>query len=325
MLSLQQNSLVKSLLWICILAISTLISTGFYTKKPVKKQPKISKEALGKKLFFDPILSADSTVSCASCHKPEYYFADTMAFSFGVGRKLTARNTPSVLNMASRDLMFWDGRAKSLEDQVLFPIRDHNEMNMPISTAIERLKKSKKYRNWFQQVYGKSPNEKLLAEAVAAYEATLETADSKFDQSNKGKVKLSADELAGQRLFIGKAKCFDCHFSPDFTGDEFKNIGLYDGKFWNDKGRFNVTKDSGDLGKFKVPGLRNVAKTSPYMHNGSFKTLKEVIEFYINPKAFVANAIGTDTTIAKGIVLNAKEKEQLEAFLLTLTDDKPIK
>jgi cytochrome c peroxidase len=282
----------------------------------------MTKVALGKKLFFDPILSEDSSVSCGSCHKPEFYFADTSSFSKGIKGKLTRRNSPSVLNMASRDLMFWDGRAESLKDQVLFPISDHNEMNMPIDLAINKLKKSKKYRRWFIEVFGASPDEKKLSEAIAAYEETLETSNSKFDQSMNGKVKLTGNEIAGQKLFVGKAKCFDCHFSPDFTGDEFKNIGLYDGKTWTDAGRFEITKDSSDLGKFKVPGLRNVAKTAPYMHNGSFKTLRQVIDFYENPKAFVPNAIATDSTVAKGLTLSELEKQQLEDFLRTLTDEK---
>jgi cytochrome c peroxidase len=290
--------------------------------KPIpKKAKKISKIELGKQLFFDPILSADSSVSCASCHKPEFYFADNVSFSVGIGGKLTKRNTPSVLNMASRDLMFWDGRAQSLEDQVLFPIRDHNEMNMPIHDAIGKLKKSKKYQKWFMEVFGKKPDEKLLSQAVASFEATLETSNSKFDRANKGEIKLTKDELAGKNLFVGKGKCFDCHFSPDFTGDEFKNIGLYDGKKWNDKGRFEVTKDSSDLGKFKVPGLRNVSKTAPYMHNGSFKTLREVIDFYAKPSNFVPDAIGTDSTIVKGLDLSELEKNQLEAFMNALTDE----
>lgn len=305
--------------FLCLL-ILTISGVSKRLQKP--KRTPMTKVALGKKLFFDPILSEDSSVSCGSCHKPEFYFADTSSFSKGIKGKLTRRNSPSVLNMASRDLMFWDGRAESLKDQVLFPISDHNEMNMPIDLAINKLKKSKKYRRWFIEVFGASPDEKKLSEAIAAYEETLETSNSKFDQSMNGKVKLTGNEIAGQKLFVGKAKCFDCHFSPDFTGDEFKNIGLYDGKTWTDAGRFEITKDSSDLGKFKVPGLRNVAKTAPYMHNGSFKTLRQVIDFYENPKAFVPNAIATDSTVAKGLTLSELEKQQLEDFLRTLTDEK---
>jgi len=302
-----------------ILAVWILGISGFAPKKKIK----ITKEFLGKQLFFDPILSLDSSVSCASCHKPEFYFADTLAFSKGVGNKKTKRNSPSVLNMASRDLLFWDGRANSLEHQVLFPIRDPNEMNLPISIALKRLQKNRKYVSWFKSIYKRLPDEKSLAESIAAYEATLETSDSPFDRSTNGKGKLSADEIAGKNLFIGKAKCFDCHFSPDFTGDEFKNIGLYNGKDWNDRGRFEITRDSSDLGKFKVPGLRNVAKTAPYMHNGSLRTLREVIDYYQSPQMVVSNSIGMDSSLIGGIQLSEKEKQQLEAFLRSLTSPLP--
>lgn len=296
-----------------------LVTTSFWAGKKSKTERKVDKVFLGKQLFFDPILSSDSSVSCGSCHKPEFYFADTLDFSHGVGNGRTKRNTPSVLNMASREILFWDGRANSLEHQSLFPIRDENEMNLPIPVAVSRLRKNRKYTRWFQTIYHQLPNEKNLADAIASYEATLETIDSRFDLASNGKGKLTSDELAGQKLFIGKAKCFDCHFSPDFTGDEFKNIGLYDGKKWNDKGRFDITHDSSDLGKFKVPGLRNVARTAPYMHNGSMKTLREVIDYYQSPFLVVQNPIGIDSTIRNGISLTENEKQQLEAFLKTLT------
>jgi cytochrome c peroxidase len=304
--------------------ILILITTSFWAGKNPKPSRKIDNVFLGKQLFFDPILSSDSSVSCGSCHKPEFYFADTLDFSRGVGNGRTNRNTPSVLNMASREILFWDGRANSLEHQSLFPIRDANEMNLPIPEAVSRLKKNRKYARWFQEIYHRLPDEKNLADAIAAYEATLETIDSPFDLASNGKGKLTTDEIAGQKLFIGKAKCFDCHFSPDFTGDEFKNIGLYDGKKWNDRGRFDITQDSNDLGKFKVPGLRNVAKTAPYMHNGSMKTLREVIDYYQSPFQVVQNPIGMDSTIRNGISLTEKEKQQLEAFLKTLTCPLPI-
>ncbi len=287
------------------------------------KKVAVTRQSLGKMLFFDPILSSDSSISCASCHKPENYFADNRDFSLGVGGKKTARNTPSVLNMANRDQLFWDGRAHSLEHQALFPIRDPNEMNLPAGEAVARLNRNKRYSRLFRLVYRCPPNEKNLGDALAAYESTLETAGSKFDLSMKGKARLTEDELEGQRIFVGKGNCFDCHFGQDFTGDEFKNIGLYDGITYRDPGRFGVTRDSADLGKFKVPGLRNVARTGPYMHDGSFRTLREVIDYYANPGQRVPGAIGTDNTVRKGLDLNEKEKQQLEAFLNTLTSPLP--
>ena len=279
----------------------------------------VTKAALGKRLFFDPVLSSDSSVSCASCHKPEFYFADTLPLSHGVGRGLTRRNTPSVLNMASRELMFWDGRAHNLEHQALFPVQDPNEMNLPVATALQRLNAHPLYRKLFMQVYGKLPDEASLRDCIAEFERMLETSGSRFDRAMNEKANLTPDEKAGHRLFVGKGKCFDCHFGQDFTGDEFRNIGLYEGKARSDPGRFEITRDSSDLGKFKVPGLRNVAMTAPYMHDGRFKTLREVIDFYETPEKFVNGAIGTDSIIRGGVKFSEMEKRQLEAFLRTLT------
>lgn len=289
------------------------------------KKPSLKKSDLGKILFFDPILSGDSSVSCGACHKPDFAFADTSAFSVGVFGKRTKRNTPSVLNMANRDLLFWDGRAKSLEDQVLFPIQDHDEMNLTIPNAIERLDRSKKYRKLFIDVFGHRPDKKSLMAAIASYEASLETSDSRFDLYMRNALEMTNEEKAGQKLFVGKAKCFDCHFSPDFTSDEFKNIGLFNGEDWNDSGRIRITKKPDDLGKFKIPGLRNVAVTAPYMHNGRFKTLREVIDYYNNPGAFVKSPQNMDTTMARGLNLTEIEKQELEAFLRALTDKRFVK
>ena len=300
-----------------------LVLIGMVALVP-KKKNQATAISLGKQLFFDPILSADSSVSCASCHKPQFYYADTVAFSKGVYGKLTRRNTPSVLNMANRGLMFWDGRAATLSDQVLFPIQDHDEMNLPVATAIARLKRSKTYRQLFRQVFSSEPDENGLSKAIAAFEASLETSHSKFDLYMRDQGLLTADEKAGQKIFVGKARCFDCHFTPDFTSDEFKNIGLYNGKELSDPGRFAITHDSADLGKFKIPGLRNVEKTAPYMHDGRFKTLRQVIDYYNDPKSFVQDAIGTDSTLSKPLRLTEKEKMQLEAFLLTLTDQSKL-
>lgn len=302
-------------------AIFILFFTHFSGKETIQ-----TKEQLGKKLFFDKILSKDYSVSCASCHNPNFGFADTSAFSVGINGTLTTRNTPSVLNMKNRSLFFWDGRAESLEQQALMPIENPNEMGLPIQEAINRLNKSKTYKNLFLKIFKQLPNKKNLAVAIAAFEKTLETDNSKFDLSFGNKVQLTPQEELGRQLFVGdKAKCFDCHRGEDFTDDDFKNIGLYDGNELNDKGRFNITKDSTDLGKFKTPGLRNVAITAPYMHDGRFKTLEEVIEYYNNTSAFINNPINIDETVAVPLGLTPKEKAALVAFLKTLTDKRYLK
>jgi cytochrome c peroxidase len=297
-----------------ILFSVVLLSLGF------QDEPKTEVE-LGQKLFFDPILSSDKTVSCASCHNPDFAFADSARFSRGVGGKLTKRNTPTVLNMSARDSYFWDGRAATLEEQALMPIQNPDEMNLSIPEAVKRLNNNKNYQAWFQKIYNQAPNAENLAKALAAFERTLETSDTDFEKYMAGdKQAISADAAEGRRLFIGKARCFDCHFGPDFTADEFKNIGLFAGKANDDPGRFSITKDSADLGKFKVPGLRNIALTAPYMHDGRFKTLRQVIDYYEDPSLFVHGSINTDTTFSKPLLLTEKEKQQLEAFMITLTD-----
>jgi cytochrome c peroxidase len=278
--------------------------------------------ALGKQLFFDPILSSDSSLSCASCHKPNFAFADTVPISFGVGQRLGIRNAPSIMNLDPNAPMFYDGRARNLQDQVHFPIQDSNEMRLSTKDLLERLTRHKLYAPWFQTLYQQAPSMDLLSKAIAAYEQTLQSAQTPFDAYMAGdNSALNASAKRGRKLFLGnKAKCFDCHFGPDFTGNEFKNIGLYDAQKWTDKGLYNQTHMEQDLGKFKVPGLRNVAVTGPYMHNGQFKTLKEVIAYYANPYAFVKAPINMDSSLLKPSRLTQQEQKDLLAFLNALTD-----
>lgn len=283
-------------------------------------------EQLGERLFFDPILSLDSTISCASCHIPAFAFADTARVSRGVGGRLGRRNAQGITNMSARDHFFFDGRAETLEQQVLMPIQDTLEMRATPELVVYRLQHHPEYADAFRQLFGKQADMKMLATALAAYVRTLETSDTPFDrwmQDQPGGMTASA--VRGRQIFMNKGKCFDCHFSPDFTGDEFRNIGLFNGKNLNDQGRFAITRDSADLGKFKVPGLRNVALTAPYMHNGMFRTLEEVIEFYDMPDKFVNDAIARDTLLALPLGLTDQEKSDLKSFLEALTDDRFVR
>lgn len=278
---------------------------------------------LGERLFFDPILSLDSTVSCASCHIPQFAFSDTARFSRGVGGRLGRRNAQSITNMTAREHFFFDGRAATLEQQVLMPILDTLEMRATPELVISRLQQHPFYGPAFREQFGKTADMESLAAALAEYVRTLETPDTPFDRWMQGKANsMSEAAIRGRRVFMVKGKCFDCHFSPDFTGDEFRNIGLYNGKALNDPGRFTVTGDPADKGKFKVPGLRNVALTAPYMHNGMFATLEEVIDYYDTPDKFIGDAIGRDTLMARPLGLTATEKSDLKAFLEALTDDR---
>jgi cytochrome c peroxidase len=283
-----------------------------------------TKAQLGEKLFNEKILSIDSTISCASCHKPAFAFADTTTLSLGVHNTLTTRNTPSVLNMLNRSVFFYDGRANTLEQQALMPIEHKDEMGLPITAAIERLNKNIYYKNLFLKIFKQKPNANNLGKAISAYERTLETIDSKFDDwTNEDTTKWTKSEERGRQLFIGeKAKCFNCHSTEDFTNDDFKNIGIYNNKNFADKGRYNITKKETDIGKFKTPGLRNVAVTAPYMHNGHFKTLEEVVDYYNEPQKYIANSINIDADLKSPLGLTNQEKSDLVAFLKTLTDKK---
>lgn len=280
-------------------------------------------EVLGERLFFDPVLSLDSTISCASCHIPQFAFSDTARVSRGVGGRLGKRNAPGVTNMASRPHFFFDGRALTLEQQVLMPIQDTLEMRATPELVTARLRRHPEYAAAFEQLFGKKADIESLAAALAAYIRTLETSDTPFDHWMQDKPKPMSDAaVRGREIFMNKGKCFDCHFSPDFTGDEFRNIGLFNGKNLNDSGRFAITRDSADLGKMKVPGLRNVAVTAPFMHNGMFKTLEEVIDYYDNPGAIVQDAIGRDSLLARPLGLTVQEKSDLKTFLEALTDER---
>jgi len=298
------------------LGCAIALSIGFNNPSPIK-----TKAQLGKKLFFDPILSKDHTISCASCHIPANGFADTLAISLGVNASPGSRNAPTVMNLRGHDPFFWDGRAASLEEQALMPIANPVEMDLPITEAIKRLSNSKAYRQLFASIFKQLPSPKNLGLALAAYQNTLETDESAFDLDQ-----MSASAERGRQLFVSdKTKCFDCHNGPDFTNDEFKNIGLYDGINLTDEGRYTITKNKDDIGKFKTPGLRNIAVTAPYMHNGMFKTLEEVVEYYDNPYQFVAKPINIDSTLRDPLKLTIDQKKDLVNFLKALTDKQYLK
>lgn len=279
---------------------------------------------LGKELFFDKILSADRSISCASCHKPEFAYADNKKFSLGVKDSLGIRNTPSVMNLADRPYFFYDGRVPTLEAQVRVPIENPIEMHLKIEDAVRRVQKEKKYQRHFLHIYDTIPTVENVAHALAEFQRSLVSdgsAPHDMWMSEEDTTLVSASAHRGRELFISdEMKCFECHFGPDFTGDEFRNIGLYDGVTLLDVGRYEVTKDSSDLGKFKTPGLRNVALTAPYMHNGMLETLEEVIDFYSNPYDFVKHPINMDTLMLEPLNLTPQQKTDLVNFLHSLTD-----
>jgi cytochrome c peroxidase len=278
---------------------------------------------LGQKLFFDPILSKTKKISCASCHKEEFAFADNSTVSLGVRNQKGVRNTPSAMNMKLQVAFFWDGRANTLEKQALMPIENPIEMDLPIKTAVWRLNNSPTYVAAFKTVFQEAPNANNLAKALADFERTLETSDSPLDDwlLNDNETAVSESAKRGYGLFNGnKANCVQCHFGADFNNVEFRSIGLFDGKMLIDSGRGAITKKKTDIGKFKIGALRNVAITAPYMHNGMFKTLRQVIDYYDDPDKIVPHSIGRDSLLAKPINLTEQEKTDLESFMIALTD-----
>ncbi len=295
-------------------------------KRNSLKEPSTIEE-LGELLFNDSILSRGNQVSCASCHKPQYAYADNVPLSFGVDSIKGGRNTPSAMNQTARNFQFWDGRMETLEEQAAGPIENPVEMDIPLSYAVEKLNKHEQYRKFFIKIFGHPADKKSVTDAIAAFERTLDTNNSPFDNYMNGSdtTKFSESAKRGRDIFNNKGKCFDCHFGPDFTGDQFKNIGLFNGKDLNDSGRFVVTRDPEDIGRFKTPGLRNVELTGPYMHNGMHKTLMDVIEYYNNPDKFIGNSVNRDSLLSKPLGLTQQDKKDLEAFLRSLTDARFVK
>ena len=266
-------------------------------------------------------------ISCASCHKENLAFADSLTLSPGVNGRLGIRNTPSAMNMRLQESFFWDGRASNLEEQALIPIDNPVEMDLPIDSAIARLNNDAFYRESFLRIFKELPSKKTLAKALSDFERSLETNDSPFDdwRINDNEEAVSASAKRGFKLFNTKAKCIQCHFGPDFNNIEFRNIGLFDGKMHLDSGRSAITHKQQDLGKFKIGSLRNIAITAPYMHNGMFKTLKEVIDYYDNPDRIIPNSMNRDTILIRPLQLTNSEKLDLESFLISLTDRRFMK
>jgi cytochrome c peroxidase len=299
---------------------------------PDDNQYSAEKELLGKTLFFDPRLSKSNQIACASCHDPELGWCDNRTFSFGHDRQLGNRNAMSILNVAYAKSLFWDGRAKSLEEQSQMPIQDKREMSEHIDIAAGKISKIKGYGILFEKAFGdKSVTKDRISKAIATFERTVKSSSSKFDKFIDGKSDAyTNDELMGLHLFRTKAQCINCHNSGYFSNNKFENVGTsLLGEKGEDLGRYLVTKASEDAGKFRVPSLREVSRTGPWQHNGSMMTLTEVIEFYSkgNPEYSQKRA-----TVHEGITLNSQksgmvrmlelsneEIVQLEAFLRTLS------
>jgi cytochrome c peroxidase len=237
--------------------------------------------ALGARLFFDPILSLDRTVSCGSCHRPELAFADAEPRSKGVGERRTARNTPSLLNRAYGEAFMWDGRAATLEEQVLLPIENPDEMALPLAEALTRLAADMSYRAEFERLFAGPPRAEDLAHALAAYVRRLVLGDSPVDRFRAGDFDaLGDDERAGLWFYESRGRCWRCHSGANFSDEDFHNTGVGAVNGASEPGRAAITGRDEDRGRFKTPTLRGLALTAPYMHDGSLATLEDVVAFY---------------------------------------------
>ena len=286
--------------------------------------------ALGKKLFNEAALSRDGSISCASCHQPESVRADPRRFSVGVRGRVGTRNAMPLFNLAWKPSFFWDGRAPSLRAQALMPIQDHTEMDETLDRVTSKLAATAGYPPLFLAAFG-SPEitAEKLGLALENFLLTLTAYDAKFDRAMRGNATLSADEQRGFELFMTEydprtgqlgADCFHCHGGPLFSDHQFHNNGL--GLNPADPGRFLVTKREADRGKFATPSLRNVARTAPYMHDGRFSTLDEVVAHY---STGIRRNSTLDPNLAKhpegGLQLSAADQRALVAFLKTLSDE----
>jgi len=280
---------------------------------PVDNQPNVTRVELGKSLFFDPRLSGSNWISCGTCHNPAMGWSDGLPTAIGNNQKVLGRATPTILNTAYNPFQFWDGRAKSLEEQALGPITASGEMNQDLDKLVSELRGIKGYQQMFDNAYpGEGINKKTIAKAIASFERTIVSNDSRFDLFVKGdKNALSAAEQRGFNVFEGKGRCASCHSGFNFTDNQFHNIGLPD----NDPGRAAVTKDKSLTGAVKTPTLRDIALTAPYMHNGSLKTLTDVVEHYDRGGDSKKNL----SPMMVKLNLSQQEKNDLVAFLQALT------
>lgn len=300
---------------------------------PADNLPTNTGVELGRMLFYEKALSKDGSMSCADCHVQNDMFSDIRQFSIGVDDLPGKRQAMAIFNLAwHRNGMFWDGRSPSVRDQALKPIQDPLEMNETLENVVAKLTAQQKYRDAFIRAFGDdSITSDRIALAIEQFEFTMISNNSKFDQFQRGQVTLTESEERGRVLFfrevdpfqgIKGGECFHCHGGFNFTNDQFMNNGLDAEADFSDMGRFEVTDDSLDRARFKVPSLRNIALTAPYMHDGRFNTLEEVLDHYntgVNA-SYTLDDLMFRNLEPGGLQLTEMEKADIIAFLKTLTD-----
>ena len=301
--------LISSALW-----AEVRLPLGLDLYRPIPEDNPLTSEKvkLGKKLFGDKLLSRNRKLACKGCHQPKKAFTDGRAKAVGVYGRQGNRSVPTLVNRAYGRAFFWDGRTSTLEEQVVKPIESESEMDMTVPDVVERLRRKRRYRKMFRQVFGRDANGQDLARALASYVRTIYSGDSPFDRYIYGeRTALLEQARGGLRIFRGKGNCTACHVGPTLSDEEFHNTGIawQNGKFLDD-GRYTVTKLEKDRGKFKTPTLREISRTAPYMHDGSLSALEDVVDFYSdggreNPYR--------DEEI-RSLKLTAREKKELLAF-----------
>jgi len=305
----------------------------FFPEMPENPDNPVTMEGvqLGRYLFYDPILSADSSISCASCHQQEYAFSDAPTiFSKGAGERKMIRNTPPLFNLAWYPELFWDGRAKSLEDQVFFSVRAPDEMNLSWTEVEKRINRNRFYRDKFAKIFGNQTIDSvMISKVIAQFERTLLSHNSKYDKVIRGEAYFTDKEYAGFNLMNDQTKgdCLHCHTTDGNalgTTLGFSNNGLdaiYEPTGYLDPGRGGVTGNLEEQGRFKIPSLRNVVLTPPYMHDGRFSTLKEVLEYYSTGVHYSANVDSKmEFAYRGGANLSETDKQNILEMLRTLTD-----
>ena len=308
-------------------SIETFAEESFYEPVPAMQHPSDNtwskdKEELGKMLYFDPRLSGSNWISCATCHNPGLGWSDGLPRTIGDGQKELGRHSPTIINSGYFENQMWDGRKKSLEDQAKGPIAASVEMNQDYDELIRELKVLPGYVSRFNKVFGKNAlNIDNIAKAIATFERSVVSINAPYDKYWAGdKGVMSASAVNGMNVFFGKAKCGICHNGPVFTDSGFHNIGVKPaGPLKVDLGRYNESKDDFDKGAFKTPGLRDITKSPPYMHNGTEATLKDVIEFYDRGGDTKENVSPLITPLG----LTSQEKKDLVEFLKAL-DGEPV-
>ncbi|HVX10678.1 MAG TPA: cytochrome c peroxidase [Pirellulales bacterium] len=294
-----------------------VLPLGLPDRTPAPDDNRLTPERvrLGRKLFFDPILSADGTVACASCHDPAHGFASAEPRSVGIHGRRGKRNAPSLLNRANGTSFFWDGRTATLEEQALEPIANPLELGGSLSDAVGRVAANTVYREAFSATYTDGVTSQNVGRALAAFERVLLSGDSRVDRFQAGDAgALTANERKGLWLFESRAQCWRCHRGANYSDEAFHNTGVAALQAEPDPGRYAVSRDEADRGRFKTPGLRDISRTAPYMHDGSLATLRDVVRYY--NQGTTANP-HLDLAI-KPLGLSPEEIDHLVAFLQAL-------